>query len=253
MSLLATLERRFGRFAIPGLIRYVVVLNALVFLLVKLDPRYVTALVLDRDLILQGEVWRLVTWIFVPNTLDFLWILLVLYFTWFLGDLLEGAWGTFKLNLYYLVGYFGCTLAAFLPGIPFANGALVASLLFAVGTVLPNFQILILFIIPAKIKWVALISAALYALTALTGDWATRGAIVITFANYLLFFGPAFVNQLRDSQKTATRRAKFESAKDRSETLHRCETCNRTEVSDPDLDFRVTAAGHEYCTDHLPK
>ncbi len=253
MSVLDTLESKIGRYAIPGLIRYVVVLNALVFILLTLDPNYVTALVLDRDLILQGQIWRLVTWVFIPTTLSFIWILLALYYEWFLGDLLEGTWGTFKLNAYVLIGYLAITASALIFGQSFANAALIASLLFAVGTVLPEFTILILFVLPVKIKWIALISAALYALAALGGDWATRATIVLTFANYFLFFGPAFFRQIRDSQKTAARRAKFEAAKDRSDTLHRCETCHRTEVTAPDLDFRVTASGHEYCTDHLPK
>lgn len=253
MSPLDALEKHLGRFAIPGLIRYVVALNALVFVLLTVEPGYAAALVLDRDLILQGQVWRLLTWIFIPNTLSFLWILFFLMFTWWLGDLLEGAWGTFRLNAYYFLGFLGCTIAALLFGQSFANAALLASLLFAVATLMPDLQIMLFLVIPAKIKWVALFSVGIFVMMLLRGDWATRASIVVTFTNYLLFFGPSFFKGVADSRKTASRRAKFESAKLSDDTLHRCETCNRTELSDPELEFRVTADGHEYCTDHLGK
>ncbi|MGC1481191.1 MAG: hypothetical protein WA771_11845 [Chthoniobacterales bacterium] len=251
MSPTDTLEKYLGRFAIPGLIRYVVSLNALVFLLLTIEPGYRAALILDRDLVLSGQVWRLVSWIFIPNTDSFIWVFFFLYFTWWLGDLIEGAWGTFRLNLYYFVGYLGCTAAALVFGQTFANGALIASLLFAVGTLMPNLEVMLFLVLPVKIKWVALFSVGVFVMMMLSGDWSTRAAIVVTFANYLLFFGPEFIRGTVDSRKTASRRAKFEAAKVTTETLHRCEKCGRTEVSDPDLEFRVTSSGKEFCTDHL--
>lgn len=253
MPLLDTLEKHFGRFAVPGLIRYIVGFNALVFLLGTIDPEYLGILVLDPNRVLAGEVWRLVTWIFIPNTFSFLWILFYLMFTWWLGDLLEGNWGAFRLNLYYFLGYLGCTLSAFFFGQAFANTALNASLLFAVATLAPNLEILLFLVLPVKIKWIALFSAAVFLLTAVSGSWAMRGAVIVTFANYLLFFGPVFFRSAVDGRQTAARRAKFDAAQHRAETLHRCSTCNRTEVSNPELNFRISAQdGHEYCTDHLP-
>ncbi|HEY8902559.1 MAG TPA: rhomboid family intramembrane serine protease, partial [Chthoniobacterales bacterium] len=157
MSVLNTLEKRFGRFAIPGLIRYVVALNALVFLLNLVSPSYVYVLSLDPDAIAAGQVWRLVTWIFIPTTMSLLWIIFYLMFTWWMGDLLESTWGTFRLNLYYLVGYLGGTAAAMLFGASLGNIALNASLLFAIGTLAPNLEILLFGILPLRLKWVALI------------------------------------------------------------------------------------------------
>lgn len=252
MSVLNTLEKRFGRFAIPGLIRYVVALNALVFLLNLVSPSYVYVLSLDPAAIAAGQVWRLVTWIFIPTTMSLLWIIFYLMFTWWMGDLLESTWGAFRLNLYYLVGYLGGTAAAMLFGASFGNIALNASLLFAIGTLAPNLEILLFGILPLRLKWVALISAALFVIEAVTSDWGTRAAILIAFGNYLLFFCPPFLRNAAERRENAIRRSKFKVMSYTPETLHKCEVCGRTEVSNPDLDFRVSSDGHEYCTAHLP-
>jgi hypothetical protein len=258
MPFLNTLEKYLGRLAIPGLIRYVVVLNALVFILGLLNPPsamspgYVSFLTLEPDAIRAGQVWRLVTWIFVPTVSGFIWMLFYLMFTWWMGDLIESTWGTFRLNLYYFTGYLGCTAAALFFGASFGNTALNMSLLFAAGTIAPELQILLFGIIPLRLKWIALFSAALLMLSLISGDWGTRAAIAVAYINYLLFFGPAFIRNSADARKMAARRAKFEIASMPTETLHCCHTCARTEASNPELEFRVSSDGHEYCTAHLP-
>jgi hypothetical protein len=251
--LLNTLEKTLGRFAVTGLIRYVVALNALVFILGLLAPDYISMLTLNRDAIAAGQVWRLVSWIFIPNTFSLLWVLFYLMFTWWMGDLIESTWGTFRLNLYYFTGYLGCTAAALLFGHSFGNVALNTSLLFAAGTIAPELQIMLFGIVPLRLKWVAMFSAVLLGLSLITGDWGARASIAVAYINYLLFFGPVFFRRSAESRQVAARRARFEIARrPDAETLHRCATCGRTEVSNPELDFRVSADGHEYCTPHLP-
>ena len=121
MSFLDRLEHRFGRFAIPGLIRYVVALNALVYILIKFNPPFIFALVLSPSRILQGEVWRLVTYIFIPQFGSFIlpeWLGAAFYliFLWWVGNGLEHALGSFKMNAYYFTGMLGITVAAFFFG-----------------------------------------------------------------------------------------------------------------------------------------
>jgi membrane associated rhomboid family serine protease len=135
MTWLDSLERRFGRFAIPGLIRIIVALTALVYILALLNPGFLNVLTLDPARILQGEVWRLITYIFIPRSIGQpgsmiqpLWLLLALWFLLFIGDRLEHAWGAFRLNLYFLVGMIGTTIAAFLFGAQFSNAMLASSL-----------------------------------------------------------------------------------------------------------------------------
>ena len=247
------LERTLSRFAIPGLIRYIVALNALVFLLVSLNPGFEQILELDRAAILRGEVWRLVSWIFLPTTQSFFWIIFYLLFTWWLGDLLEGSWGTFRLNAYYFLGMVLCTGAALAFGSSQGNLFLNLSLFLAVSTLAPNLEILLFLILPVKIKWVALFSLLFPASILLFGPLSEKMAVVMCLGNYLLFFGPAFLKGSLDSRKTLERRRRFESSKLSDDvSLHTFAVCHSTERSHPDTEFRVSSDGNEYCTTHLP-
>jgi hypothetical protein len=252
VTLLDWLERHLSRFAIPRLIRYVVALNALVFILLTLDPKYVSALVLDRDAILQGQVWRLVSWIFIPDTLSPLWVIFYLMVVWWTGELLEGTWGTFRLNAYYFLGMFFCVASALIFGASGGNMFLNLSLFLAVATLAPNMEILFLLVIPLKLKWVALISLLWPAYILVTGSLPVKMIVIMCLGNYLIFFGPSLIKRSRQNRQTLQRRARFEGAKDSSPTLHRCEACGITEATDPHADFRVASDGKEYCTLHLP-
>jgi len=253
MTVLDRLERVLSRFAIPGLIRYVVGLNALVFILLIISPGYEHVLSLDRSAILRGEVWRLVSWIFLPETTDYFWIIFYLMFTWWIGDLLEESWGTFRLNAYYLLGMLLCVGSALIFGASGGNLFLNLSLFLAVATLAPNLEILLFLIIPVKIKWVALFSLLLPLSVLVFGPLAAKMIVVMCLGNYLLFFGPSFLRGGWDRHKVRERRARFEAASaPATESLHRCEVCGLTEASDPDAEFRVAADGREYCMRHLP-
>jgi membrane associated rhomboid family serine protease len=253
MSLLDLLERRFGRFAIPGLIRIVAGINALVFVLARLNPEFVQMLDLDRGAILHGQVWRLITYIFIPTTNSPIWIIFVVLFLWFIGEGLERAWGAFRLNLFYFIGMIGTTIAAFFFGGNFSNTMLNASLFFAFANFYPDEVIYIFFILPAKVKWLAWVSAALLLFGFLTSPNSYRMALVAAFANYLIFFGPELVRAARNRHGTANRRRRFEgNARAEAEPLHHCATCGATELTNPNLEFRVSRDGEEYCLVHLP-
>jgi membrane associated rhomboid family serine protease len=243
-----------SRLAIPGLIRYVVMLNALVFLLMLLNRPIVELIDLNPALVLQGQVWRLVTWVFIPTTTSMLWIFFYLMFTWWAGEMLEATWGTARLNLYYLVGMAGCTISAFLLGPNFGNAILSFTLLLALATLSPDHEILFFFF-PMKLKWVALLTLVYpWGFYFVGGGISTQVAILVCLGNYLVFFGPQLFQQAKSQKQVEMRRAKFEAAKrDVPATLHRCETCGITEMSNPDADFRVTDDGREYCTTHLPQ
>jgi len=137
MTLLDKLERRFGFLGIPGLIRIVIGFTALVYVLVYLNRGFESFLTLDPALILRGQVWRLVTYIFIPQPFSPLWVLLALWFLWFIGEGLERAWGPFRLTLYFVVGMIGTTISAFFFGSNFSNGMLITSLFFAFARFIP--------------------------------------------------------------------------------------------------------------------
>jgi hypothetical protein len=200
--------------------------TALVWALMWLNPNFRFALDLDPARIRHGEVWRLVTYIFLPQTLS-LWIILALWFLWFIGEGLERAWGPFRLTLYFFVGMIGTTVGAFFFGAKFSNGMLIASLFFAFARFYPDEVIYVLFILPVKIKWLA---------------WV------------FVFFGPEIIHNTRHRHEVSTRRRRFEvQSRSADDALHRCAICGATELTDPNLDFRVARDGEEYCMAHLPK
>jgi hypothetical protein len=260
MTFLNRLERRIGFIAIPSLIRAVVLLTALVCVLAYTNPTLLAVLDLDPELIKHGQFWRLITFLFIPSSpvqpgamLSPIWAVMALYFLWFIGDGLERAWGAFSLTLYFLVGALTTIGAAFLTGVPLSNGMIAASLFFAFAWFYPDEVIYLFFILPVKIKWLAWISAVLLGFAFVSGSNAARLAMLIALSNYVMFFGPQIVHQARHRKDISARRKRFEvQSRSTEEPLHRCATCGATELSDPNVEFRVSRDGEEYCLPHLP-
>jgi hypothetical protein len=263
MSWLDKLEKRLGWIAIPGLLRYVAAFMALVFILYKWDPHFLETLRLDPGLVLQGQVWRLITYIFVPQigggflvfrTPDWFNAAFTVFFLIWAGDRLEEAWGAFKLTLYFLIGMIGTTVAAFFFGANFSNSMLIASIFFAFAHFFPDVVILFAYILPLKVKWIAWGFAALLLFQFVGGPMQLRAGLLAVFANYMIFFGPEFFRTAKQRQETSSRRRRFESeSRSDAEPLHKCATCGATELSDPNLEFRVARDGEEFCMAHLPQ
>ena len=262
MSWISWLEARIGFLGIPRLMQMIAVLNGLVYILHLFQPTYVFALLLIPDRILHGEVWRLVSYIFVPEmllrsgnpALQPIFLLIYLWFLVWMGDALEQAWGPFRVTLYYLLGMVVVTIAAFF----FGGGGLFAfllnmSLFFAFATLYPDIQIYVLFVLPLKVKWLAFIFLAPLMLELIMGSLATKAAILVSFLNYFAFFAPAMFTNLQTHAETGSRRRSFESKSAGEETMHQCAVCKRTEKDNPELEFRVAGDGEEYCLDHLPR
>jgi membrane associated rhomboid family serine protease len=256
-----------GAFSVPGLIRYVALLNALVFVLHLIAPGYTSLLELVPSLVLQGQVWRLITWIFIPETLSPFWIIFAVLFLFYLGDGLEAAMGSGKLTLFYLTGVVLCTAASFVFGWSGASGASLAhantflnlSLLLAYATLYPSFKVLVFFILPVRIVWLAIFSAALMILSSIGQPPVVAATLGVAFLNYLLFFGKTLQLEYQIFKRRTRPVAvisglsKAGSQQDPIHTFHRCHVCGRSENSQPQLEFRVSADGEEYCSDHRPR
>jgi hypothetical protein len=266
MSWLNWLENRVGFLAIPRLIPAIALLNLFVYILFQFQPEYVSFLTLEPSLVLRGEVWRLVSYIFIPqyflgggSILQSVFFLLYVWFMIWVGNSLEQAWGAFRLTLYYLLGMAGVTIAAFMLSADPTAGSILTlyinlSLFFAFATIFPNVQIYVFFIIPLKIKWVALISLIPILLAFLSSSLLGKIAIVISLLNYVLFFAPMAISNARHNRDVQKRRLKFAAGSvPVDEPLHRCAICKRSERDDPELEFRVARDGEEYCVEHLPK
>jgi hypothetical protein len=237
---LARLERRFGAVAIPRLAIVIAVTSALVFALGMMRPGFLSQLVLVPQLVKAGQLWRLVTWVFVPPGGDLLWTAIGLLFYANIGTTLEQAWGSFKLNVYYLLGVVGTIVASFVTGEPMASVYLHTTVFFAFATLFPDVEFLLFFVVPVRAKWSALIAAAFLGWAALQGGWSTRIAIAIAIGNYLLFFAGHLLGVARGVAVVERQRARrSELYEERAARPKRaCKICGLTD-DDEGADLRV--------------
>ena len=267
------LERKFSRYAIPNLMTYIIILYAAGFVLNLINPTFYSQfLSLDAGKILQGQIWRIVTFIIQPPSDSLIFIVFVLYLYYMIGKQLEAAWGAFRFNLYFFSGMLfiviGAILAFLLTGavLPMDTWYLNLSLFFAFAALYPDIQLLLFFVIPIKIKWLAYLDVALLAYSMITsilsGNWAGCVVILCSLANVLVFFlmtrkgkrGSFQQNRRRKEFKKAVSRGEAEYRNPNGITKHKCAICGRTEKDDPNLEFRFCSrcnGNYEYCQDHL--
>ena len=191
MNWLYKLERRFGRFGIPNLMLYVAAGQAIVWLVIMFAyyPLYFL-LSLNRSGLFAGQVWRLVSFVFLPPlTTNPIYVALEIYLLYWLGSALERTWGSFKFTVYFLLGIVGAWLACLLTGWS-DNLGIYYSLFFAFACLYPEQQLLLFFVIPIKVKWIGLFSGALYLLQILTmPGLLNKLSLVLALSGFLLFFG----------------------------------------------------------------
>ena len=255
MSILSRLERKFGRFAIRDLMRYIVGLNGLIYLLSYAYPGSAALgkLALVPHRIMEGEVWRLFTFIFIPPAASVLWIFFILYFYYIVGMGLEHEWGSFRFNIYYVTGMAMTAAAALMIGQGSSALYLNLSLFLAFAYVYPDFEILLFFIVPVKVKYLAWLNWFFIAFTVLTAPIADKLAALASVTNFFLFFGRDITAHVRHNSSAYQRRMSFHT-KLKKNTIHRCTICRITEEDDPSMDFRYcsTCEGdYEYCMNHL--
>ena len=198
MKWLDRLERRIGRHYIPHLMQYLTLAMLGVFILDYLPlQRSASALLyFDRDLILQGQIWRLITFIFLPPNDSLLFILLSLYFYYFLGTSLENHWGGARFNIYYAIGILGNIVAGFLTGYA-TNMYLNTSLLLSFAVLYPEMEFMLFFFLPVKVRWIGIAWGLYLAYQLITIPWIYKLALALSFLPFLLFFGKQAWLQLR--------------------------------------------------------
>lgn len=196
MKLSFQTERRLRRMAVPNLMNYIVGGMAICYVLMMAVPGLYNWLWLSRAGLLRGELWRLVTFIFIPGGTSVISLLLSLYFYWTIGSTLERQWGTFKFNLFYFTGVIGAILAALITGYS-NNSYLNLSMFLVFASMFPDYQVLLFFILPIKMKYLALLDVALYLWMFLTGGWSARVTILLCLANVFLFVGGDLINTVR--------------------------------------------------------
>ena len=276
MNWLNKLERKIGKYAISNLIIYLIGAYCIGFAISVVNADLLGYLTLSPYHILRGQVWRLVTWIFMPTDSNLLFLLIMAIFYYQLGTTLERTWGTFRFNAYIFGGIIFTVIGAFLYyGILYAiNGGVTLEMLYmgyyfstnyinmsiflALATMYPDMQVLLYFIIPIKMKWMAYVYAVLTIYQLLMTEWAGRASIVMSLMNFLIFF-LSTRDFRRISPKEIHRRQAFRAQMRKPRpgsgiTKHKCAICGRTELDDPNLEFRFCSkcdGNYEYCQDHL--
>jgi hypothetical protein len=256
MSLLDKLERSLGRYAIPNLSLYFVVGQVFVLLgnlAGQIDLRH---FVLLPALVLQGDWWRLFSFLLMPpppGMFGYLFVAFAWYIFYLMGNALEGSWGTFRYNLFILVGILLTVGSAFLtPRSASSNAFIAGSVFLAFAYLNPDFELALFFVLPVKIKWLALLTWVLYAVQFGQGGLSTKMQVLASVGNFALFFGHDIWLSIRYRKRKMARAA--ERVAREEEPRHRCHVCGKTDRSHPQFDFRYCSkcAGDQcYCPDHI--
>ena len=199
MNWISRLERKYGRFCIPNLISIIVGGQILVYAIELFVNQFISVyLGLSRSLLLMGQVWRLITFVFIPFSGGGpLSVILGIYFTWFIGTALEQEWGDFRYTVYLLSGMLGTVLACLLTGVTGSTYCLSLSLLLAFAMLYPEVQVLLFFVIPVRVKYFGFFAAALWVLSFLGAPLPQKLSLLLSMANVWLFFGPMAYRSVR--------------------------------------------------------
>lgn len=257
------------RLAIPGLMRYIVGANAVLYVLsIFAGAGTMNFLALDINRVLHGEIWRLITYVLLP-TGSSIWLIISLVFYYWLGETLERMWGSAKFTFYYVSGTLltaaGALLAYLIEGAPivlWGASYVNMAMFFAYALSFPDAMVLLLFI-PIKMKWLAIFEGVFFVLNILravaAGAWGLALMPIVAMLNLFIFFSPDF-HQRADQvlyrarpQAVQFRKAVREQQKQKGYN-HKCSVCGRTDTDYPDLQFRYCskcAGYHCFCQDHI--
>ena len=266
MGLNANLERNFSWLAFPGLIRAIVMLQCMVFFVILINPETASYFMVTPEGIAKGQYWRLISWIFYPfvdprgsnAVLSVFFMFIIWRISALFSDSLEDTWGDLRTSFYVYSTIICQTLALYLsatgifPLVFLENQMFYIALFFAFATLFPHVEFHLFLVLPVKVWIFAAITLATIIFSCLSFP-SLFLAYGLAFFPYLVWSLPRLYYWRKYKSQLNTRRVKFQSKSNDSQgqTLHRCVICNETELSNPQLDFRVAENGDEYCLDHL--
>ncbi len=281
------LEKKFGRLAIPGLMRYIIVLYAVGYIIGMMSPDfYTTYLMFDVDKVLSGQVWRVVTFLIQPMDDSIVFLLISLWLYFMIGNSLEQRWGSFRFTLYYASGIVFNILAVVIMyfvflavtgsgySFPISLDYINLSLFLAFAVEYAEVRLLVMFVIPIKIKYIAIFYAVIEGYEIVSAllrgtpfDIGSAVASITALMNFIIFFFATRNYRRISPQEIHRRRAYRQGVQQgvqsgpasvhegrRVITRHRCAVCGRTELDGEDLEFRFCSkcdGNFEYCMDHL--
>ena len=291
---MSNFEKKFGKYAIKNLSLILIMCYACGYLMKWINPGFFTYLYLNPyEIIHHFQIWRLVTWLIVPpDSFDF-WTLLMLYFYYSIGTSLERTWGTYRYNVYIFSGILFTAVGAFiLYGISSLLGAqslglwmtvdgyityptmfstyyVNMSIFLAYAATFPDYEVLLFFILPIKVKFLGIIYGAMLVYQFIVGygtssalfyyNLGIRFVIIASLLNFVVFFFTSRKKVRRGPIKiirkqTVKQQPRHETKKSSGITRHKCAVCGRTDETNPELEFRFCSkcnGNYEYCQDHL--
>jgi len=255
--------------------KYIVFISAAVFIANMLDDSraFLDLLRFNPSLIVQFQIWRVITWIFLPLNNNIFFTLIMLYFYYFIGGSLEREWGTAKFTVYYILGVllnivYGLVVWFILGrsanNIGIVPNFLNMSLLFAFAAVFPDFQIRLFFIIPFKIKWLAILNGVFFAYWIIVDLFNARYVMallpIIALLNFIIVCGNDVVRPVKARARSSAQAINFKKAARRAQRndsrpyRHKCAVCGKTDTDNPGLEFRYCSrcnGYHCFCIDHI--
>lgn len=276
MNFLNKMERKYGRYAIHNLTKYMIGCYAIGYILLYIGQafggNFFQYLLLSPYHIMHGQIWRIVSWILIPpSSSNIIFVLIMLSFYYYLGTSLERTWGAFRYNVYILGGMLCTVIGAFvlyllrgpnemyslINGMSFSTYYINLSIFLAFAMNYPDMEVLFMMIIPIKIKYLALLDVAYLVYDMIRGGWGTRTVIIASLLNFIIYFLMTR-NYRRISPQEIHRKQQFKKAVDPQMTpggtRHKCAVCGRTEKDGEHLEFRYCSkcnGNYEYCQDHL--
>ena len=266
MKFLRKLERNIGKYAVPNLMYYIILMyGAGIVIDLVMPGLYYQYLCLDAAAILRGQVWRLVTFLICPPSSGIFFNLIAMFLYYSLGTTLERVWGTFRFNLYFFSGILFHIIAAFViyflmgVSVPLTPFYLNNSLFLAFAATFPQMQFYLYGLLPIRAYWLGIFIGAEFLYEFLFGGLIARSCIGLALLNFVIFFMMTR-NYSKISPREIKRKQKFKSDMKTAQaekirlTHHKCAVCGRTEKDDPNLEFRYCSkceGNLEYCMDHL--
>ena len=254
-------------FGIKNLMRYICIANVAFWLIGAVNPVLLSYLAFDPHAILHGQIWRLISFAFYPPSTGLL-AFIVFYFYYWIGSTLEAHWGTGQFNIYFFTGVILTVIYGFvmyfITGRSFMLDAqyIYLSMFFSFAALFPNMEVLLFFIIPIKIKYLAYIDAAYFVIGVISGSFPANLLPVVAVLNFLIFCGGDLfrdIRRVRRGSRASAVNFRRESKRIRREQEqklynHKCSVCGRTDRDYPNLEFRYCsrcAGYHCFCEEHI--
>ena len=245
MNFIDKLEKKLGWIAIPNLTYYLIAGQVIGFILVSISPKSAELLSFNGAQILKGEWWRAITYLMEPLTTNVLFLAFAMYLYYLYGLVLERHWGTFRYTVFTLISIISTLIFSMVfPFVTITNSHLYTTLFLAFAFLFPDFTLMIFFVLPVKVKWIAAVTWIITGASFVMGSTGEKILILFSLANFLFFFGDELLIIFRNifqKQSSGVR-----SVVIKKKPNHVCVVCKKNEIDNPDMGIR-------YCNECIPE